>query len=280
MREQTRCCPSSVLPFFEAERVDVHLARPDLPVDVDRQGLRRDLGVQVEGDAQRVAGKVARGDHEVRLRDMRLFRDVERVGRARAVAVVEDEVASAGLRVRVHLHVEDQQMVEGGRRLRIALGREDEAGDGLQLQVVVVVEEVPPVALLPVGLLRQRLGRERTMRLLLDDGLVLEDVVQPVHHELVLRLARRARLPGHHHDARDPRALAGDPGALHAVDGVAAHDDARLRAHLHAGRMVVARLGEGQGGGGAEAERRDDTDARVRHRSPSDGRTATSPSGS
>ena len=104
-------------------------------------------------------------------------------------------VAAAGLRVRVHLHVEDHQMVQGGRRLRVALGREDEAGDGLELQVVVVVEEVPPVALLPVGLLRQRLGRERTVRLLLDDGLLLEDVVQPVHHEGVLRLARAAARP-------------------------------------------------------------------------------------
>ena len=234
----------------------------------------------MERDAQRIAREAARRNHEVGLRDVRLARDVERMRRARAVAVVEDEVAAAGLRVRVHLHVEDHQMVQGGRGLRIALGREDEAGDGLQLQVVVVVEEVPPVALLPVGLLRQRLGRERTMRFLLDDRLLLEDVVQPVHHEGVLRLARRAGLARHHDETRHPRALPGDPRALHAGDGVAAHDHARLRAHLHAGRMVVAGLGDGQRGGGAEAERRDDSDARVRHRSPSGVRTGTSRSGS
>ena len=262
-----------LLALFEAERVAVDLAGPDLSVEVDRERMRLEVRRQVE-DVRQGDVLVARREDEERLADVRLLRDVERMGGAHARVVVEEDVAPPRLRVRIHLHVEDEQLVERGRILRVALGRVEVARDDLQLQVVEGVEEEPPGAFLPVSLLDRRLRRQLAVALV-GRQLVLQEVVEPGTHEGALRPARRAGEAGNGDDARDLHAAAAHPGALHAPDGVAAHDDARRRTGLDAGGMVVARLGDGRGEGGGEGGRRGDKTVRARHRFPSGVRIRT-----
>ena len=261
-----------LLAFLETEHVGIRLARPDLSVQVDRERLRLDVRRQVQHARQRdvlVAGR----EHEERFVDVRLLRDVERMGRTCAVAIVQEDVAATGLRVRIHLHVEDEQVVERGRILRIALGRVEVAGDDLELKVVQGIQVEPPVALLPVRFLEGRLGRE--LAVFRGLHLALDDVVQPVAHKRALRPARGTGESRHGNNARDLHAFAGDPGALHAANEVATHDDTGLGAHLHARRMIVAGLGNGKGGGGDEPRDRDNCTADIRHRFPSDAHIRT-----